>query len=113
MEDVLGQRAEAQAIMGSVVREVFAVMAVCRYRTHWTNPEGFLEAFYSRLLPRTTAHESSMLQDIRAGRRTEIDALNGAVLRLAGQHRVPAPCNSVLYHLVKFAEAAGSSSAPF
>jgi 2-dehydropantoate 2-reductase len=36
---------------------------------------------------------SSMLQDVRAGRRTEIEAINGAILRIAGQHRIPCPVN--------------------
>jgi 2-dehydropantoate 2-reductase len=53
-----------------------------------------------------------MLQDIRAGRKTEIDALNGAVIRLAGRQDMPVPCNSMLYHLVKFAEGSGSPSRP-
>ena len=109
---VLGKREEARAIMDSVVKEIFAVMGACGYRTHWTSPEGFLAAFYARLVPSTAAHESSMLQDMRAGRRTEIDALNGAVIRLAGLHDVPVPCNSLLFSLVKFIEAAGPSSGP-
>jgi 2-dehydropantoate 2-reductase len=109
---VLGRREETRAIMDSVVREIFAVMGSCGYRTHWTGPEGFLEVFYARLVPSTAAHESSMLQDIRAGRKTEIDALNGAVIRLAGRGGMPVPCNSMLYHLVKFAEGSGSPSRP-
>lgn len=38
------------------------------------------------VLPKAAAHRSSMLQDVEAGRRTEIDCLNGAVVRM-GQGR--------------------------
>ena len=34
-------------------------------------------------LPPTKGHRASMLQDILAGRKTEIDALNGAISRYA------------------------------
>jgi len=105
---VLGQREDARAIMDAAVREVFAVMDACGYHTHWSDAAGFLEAFYARLVPSTAAHESSMLQDIRAGRRTEIDAMSGAVLRLAGPRGLAVPVNTVLYHLVKFAESASA-----
>jgi ketopantoate reductase len=41
------------------------------------------------VLPKAAAHRSSMLQDVEAGRRTEIDYLNGAVVRM-GQGRTSA-----------------------
>lgn len=45
-----------------------------------------------------------MLQDIAAGRRTEIDALNGVVIRLAQQHGVAVPYNQAVYSLIQFIE---------
>lgn len=50
-------------------------------------------------------HKSSMLQDIEAGRRTEIDFLNGAISRLGRQYGVPTPLNDVITALVKGREA--------
>ena len=55
-------------------------------------------------MPPTAAHESSTLQDLRAGRRTEIDALNGAVVRLAEAHGLDAPVNRTLCEIVHFLE---------
>jgi 2-dehydropantoate 2-reductase len=46
-----------------------------------------------------------MLQDLRAGRRTEIDALTGAVVRLAEAHGVATPVSRTLLALVRFREA--------
>jgi 2-dehydropantoate 2-reductase len=45
-----------------------------------------------------------MLQDIRAGRRTEIDALNGAIVRLGRDAQVEAPVNEFVCHLMRFME---------
>jgi 2-dehydropantoate 2-reductase len=47
-----------------------------------------------------------MLQDIEAGRRTEIDTINGAAIRLSDKHGIAAPLNRALYALVKGREAA-------
>jgi 2-dehydropantoate 2-reductase len=44
--------------------------------------------------------ETSMLQDLRRGRRLEHDAINGAVLRAAGRAGVPVPANRVLLALL-------------
>lgn len=48
---------------------------------------------------------SSMLQDVRAGRRTEIDAISGEILRRAQLASVPAPRTRVIYQLVRGLEA--------
>ncbi|GAA3385230.1 2-dehydropantoate 2-reductase [Cryptosporangium minutisporangium] len=47
---------------------------------------------------------SSMWEDLAAGRRTEVDHLNGAVVRLAHQAGVPAPINQAVVDLVHAAE---------
>jgi 2-dehydropantoate 2-reductase len=49
-------------------------------------------------------HEPSMLIDIRNGRKTEIDCLNGAVLRICEQHGVAAPRNQALYTIIRAIE---------
>jgi 2-dehydropantoate 2-reductase len=48
----------------------------------------------------TGANRSSMLQDVEAGRPTEIDAISGAVARLAERHGVAAPMNEAMTVLV-------------
>jgi len=49
----------------------------------------------------TAANRSSMLQDVERGRRTEIDALNGAVVGLGEKLGVETPVNRALTALVK------------
>jgi 2-dehydropantoate 2-reductase len=49
---------------------------------------------------RTAANLSSMLQDVRRGARTEIDAICGAIVRAAHAAGVPAPANNAMWKLV-------------
>jgi 2-dehydropantoate 2-reductase len=46
-------------------------------------------------------HKPSMLQDVEAGRPTEIDFLNGAIVTFGERHGVEAPLNAALTALVK------------
>ncbi|MFO1039286.1 MAG: 2-dehydropantoate 2-reductase [Geminicoccaceae bacterium] len=48
----------------------------------------------------------SMMQHVEAGKRTEIDALNGALVRIADEVGVPAPTHRAVTMLVKGVEAA-------
>jgi 2-dehydropantoate 2-reductase len=50
-------------------------------------------------------HEASMLQDVKAGRRTEVDAINGAIVRAAQAAGVTVPVTETLWRLVKLEEA--------
>lgn len=54
------------------------------------------------------AARSSMWQDLARGRPTEVEELNGEIVRLARAHGVPAPLNERLVALVHEAEGHGS-----
>lgn len=56
---------------------------------------GFIE---SKIGPDT---KSSQLEDLLAGRRLELEALNGEVVRLGRETRVPTPLNSRVYEALK------------
>jgi 2-dehydropantoate 2-reductase len=49
-------------------------------------------------------HKASMLQDVEARRTTEIDFLNGGIVRFGREHGVPAPLNEAIWALVKGVE---------
>jgi 2-dehydropantoate 2-reductase len=49
----------------------------------------------------TGANKNSMLQDVEKGKRTEIDFINGAIVRLGEKMNVFTPINSTLTTLVK------------
>ena len=101
---VLGQHESTRIIMKRIVEEVFEVMAAAGYETHWRFPADFLEVFYKKLVPDTAEHKSSTLQDISAKKKTEIDALNGAVIKLAQRYGLDTPYNTIVYNMVKFLE---------
>jgi len=46
-------------------------------------------------------HKASMLQDVEARRATEIDYLNGGIVRFGDEHAVPTPLNRAIWALVK------------
>jgi 2-dehydropantoate 2-reductase len=50
---------------------------------------------------RTATNRCSMLQDLEAGRRTEIDYLSGAIVRVAERRGLVAPTNRAITALVK------------
>ena len=49
-------------------------------------------------------HKASMLQDVEARRSTEIDYLNGGIVRVGREHGVPTPLNQAIWALVKGVE---------
>ena len=46
-------------------------------------------------------HKASMLQDVEVRRATEIDYLNGGIVRFGAEHGVPTPVNRAIWALVK------------
>ena len=101
---MLGAYEYTRMIMAGIVQEIFQAMRRGGYTTHWENPEDYLKNFYERLLPPTAQHESSTLQDIRSKKKTEIDALNGAIVALAQEFKIEIPFNRLVYNLIKFME---------
>jgi len=54
---------------------------------------------------RGSAHYPSMLEDVEAHRETEVELINGALVREAGRSGVEAPLHAAIYRLVKAKEA--------
>ena len=54
-------------------------------------------------------HYPSMLEDVEAHRRTEVDRITGALVREAERLGVPVPLHAAMYRLVKGREASWSS----
>lgn len=48
----------------------------------------------------TRKNHSSMMKDVALGRRTEIESINGAIVRLGLRHSIPTPVNQALYELI-------------
>jgi 2-dehydropantoate 2-reductase len=55
-------------------------------------------------------HKASMLQDVEARRPTEVDYLNGGIVRFGREHGIPTPLNAAIQALVKGVEASWTQS---
>jgi 2-dehydropantoate 2-reductase len=55
-------------------------------------------------------HKASMLQDVEARRATEVDFLNGGIVRFGAEHGVPTPLNAAIQALVKGLEASWTAN---
>jgi 2-dehydropantoate 2-reductase len=54
-------------------------------------------------------HYPSMLEDVEARRPTEVESINGSLIRAAQQHGVAVPLQTAIYRLVKAKEASYTS----
>ncbi len=54
---------------------------------------------------RTSLNTSSMLQDLSKGKKTEIDSINGYIIKLAKKYSMAIPANETLYSLIKAIES--------
>ena len=57
-------------------------------------------------------HEASMLQDVKAHRPTEVDAINGAIVEAAREAGIPVPVTETLWRLVKLEDAKLAEAMP-
>lgn len=86
------ERPAALAAMRRLGAEADAVLAAAGYRFE---DSAFEQA--SEVARRTASNVSSMLQDARAGRRLELEAITGYLLQLATRYGAPAPEHQALY----------------
>ncbi|MCH8204571.1 MAG: 2-dehydropantoate 2-reductase [Candidatus Hydrogenedentes bacterium] len=96
---------ETRKLMRDLVVEAAKVAAIEGYRF-----EHSLIDLAEDICLQTASNVSSMLQDIRAGRRTEIEAISGEVMRRAEMAFLPTPRTRVIYQLIKGLEAARAKS---
>lgn len=89
---------ELEPLFLEIVEEVWRVAA--RYKIPLPTPPELVEEV-RRVCRVTAANRSSMLRDIEDGRRTEIDSINGAVVRLGKERGVLTPANLALAALVQ------------
>jgi 2-dehydropantoate 2-reductase len=105
----LPEHPQSRALMDQVIAEAFAVARAEGVALPWANAADYGQEFYGRLVPATYDHRSSMLQDLERGRRTEVDAINGAVWHRGAARGIDTPVNATLTRLVHAVEATSDS----
>jgi 2-dehydropantoate 2-reductase len=102
----LGADQTTREIMAKVVEEVFAVAQARGVELFWKRPDEYLKVFYEELVPPTESHYASMLEDLKRGGRTEIESINGAVVKYGIEVNVQCPVNEVLVGVIRVMERA-------
>jgi len=74
-----------------------------------TVPDWLFQRLAQRMLAMDPLARSSMWEDLQAGRRTEVDWIQGEVVALAAELGSSAPVNACLVALIRDAEQAGAS----
>jgi 2-dehydropantoate 2-reductase len=96
----LGEQPELRSLMDHIMDEAFAVAMKQEVALFWNSADEFRALFYSKLLPATFRHQSSMLQDLARGRRTEINALNGQIWKYGESLGIATPFNEIMTRLI-------------
>lgn len=94
-----GELTEDDELADLMERIVSEALAVAAARGVDLPEEDYFETVLT-VCERSSSHRSSMLQDVLAGRQTEIDAVNGAVVDLAAEEGVDVPANELVTRLV-------------
>ncbi|QZH75215.1 MAG: 2-dehydropantoate 2-reductase [Erythrobacter sp.] len=97
----LGANPESRATITAAVNEGVAVARACGIMV---DPQPIHDLTEVSMTDHAD-HEPSMLQDLHARRRTEVDAINGAIVQAGREVGVVAPVLETLWHLVKLEEA--------
>jgi 2-dehydropantoate 2-reductase len=101
----LAEHAETRQVMDRIIGEIFMVAQAHNMPLNWRTSEEYRQHFYAKLVPPTAKHFPSMYYDVKAGKRLEIDALNGAIVRLAREINISVPVNETITALIKAKEA--------
>jgi 2-dehydropantoate 2-reductase len=96
----LGERRALRDAVAALCGEVAQVS----YAAGFTHTAQTIGETAQRVITATAGNRSSMLQDVDAGRPTEIDYITGYLLRVAAEHGIPARHNAELYEEIKTLE---------
>jgi 2-dehydropantoate 2-reductase len=91
----------ARALMDALMREALGLAQAVGVDLKQQD----LEDWYHILSEMSPQGKTSMLQDIQAGRKTEIEAFQGKVVQLGQEHGLSTPVNQALLHMVQVLEA--------
>lgn len=91
------ERPGAHELLARAAREAAAVATGQGVRLPYPDPVAAVE----EVACNTASNHSSMLQDVLRGAITEVEAINGAIVRMGVELGIPTPVNEILWQLVK------------
>jgi 2-dehydropantoate 2-reductase len=102
--DIIANEDARQLVEGAVFEVIFVAKAAGVHLPLFDDPKAAMAGGY-RIAEAMAATRSSTAQDMMRGKKTEIDSLNGFIVRKGRALGVPTPINHALFSLVKLAEA--------
>lgn len=100
----LAANTHTRHIMHSVIVEAYEVAHAKGVRLFQKTADEYYRHFLDDKVPPTAAHKASMYEDLRLGRKTEIDAMNGMVVKFGLEHGLLCPVNNALAQIVTASE---------
>ncbi len=100
----LAENGDTRRIMDAIIDEIFHVTMSHGIALNWKSSEEYRSHFYTNLVPPTARHFPSMYYDVKSGKRLEIDALNGAIVKLAHEKDITVPVNETIMNLIRAKE---------
>lgn len=91
---------EARELMETAMREVIRLAEAAKISLS----EQDIQEYYSFLTKVSPDGKTSMLQDVEAKRKTEVEIFAGKVMELGKQYAVPTPVNETLYRILRITE---------
>jgi len=87
--------------MDDILKEMISVAATQGVQIDFSERRGYIH----NLLKNAVGAKGSMLQDVEAKRRTEIDVINGAIVAMGVKAGIPTPVNQTFVNLIKAIES--------
>ncbi|MAT45594.1 MAG: 2-dehydropantoate 2-reductase [Anaerolineaceae bacterium] len=87
----------AQHIMEAAMNEVITIAQAAKVNLVKKD----IQDWYTFLLSLNPKGKTSMLQDIEAGRETEVEIFAGKMIELGKTYQIETPVNEILYHAIK------------
>ena len=94
----------AKRLLRSAMLEVVAVAGAEGIDLHATD----IEPWFDIVATLSPEGKTSMLQDVSAGRKTEVEMLAGKVVELGKKHIIPTPLNEALLEMIRIKEGMAS-----
>ena len=98
---------EAQALMEALMKEVIVLAEAEGVDLS----EGDIVAWYGFMNGLSPDGKTSMLQDVEAGRKTEVEMFAGKAVELGTKHGIPTPVNETLLRIIHVLEEQAGSTA--
>jgi len=92
---------DARALMKALMQEVILLAQAVNIRLFQND----LDEWFGVLSGLSPTGKTSMLQDVEAGRKTEVDIFAGKVVAMGKEHHVPTPVNETIRHIIKTIES--------